>query len=332
MLYQIKQDSADGRLFIWSRCIELIKEHPLFGYGVNGFHRYYMSAQADYFRQHPDSLYVMLADNITHPFNEYLKLTVNYGLIGFFSAIVLLIWIVIRLFKSEMQIKVLGLSYVASIFVMCQFSYPFRYAVVWLISLIVIIPGLINKGKINDIIPWRYRIPVAVLLLVLFLFTLRSTYYNMKWAEMAKRSQIGQFDRMMKYYDGMPLDIRQNPLFLFNYAAELNYSGHYEESLSLALLCVEKWNDYDVQILLASNYAFLHDKDDAIRTFDQAYHMIPGRLEPLYGKMLVYDEFKDSINVIRIANEINETPIKVRSDRALYMLDCAHQKLLEYDE
>ena len=39
-----------------------------------------------HFSEHPDSPYVMLADNIAHPFNEYLLLTVNYGLVGLFVA------------------------------------------------------------------------------------------------------------------------------------------------------------------------------------------------------------------------------------------------------
>ena len=147
-LYYIKKDSADGRLFIWCRCIDLIKERPILGHGVYGFHRCYMSTQAVFFQMHPDSPYVMLADNVSHPLNEYIKLAVNHGLVGLAVAIALLVLIVHRLFKCDEQTKVLGLSFVASVFIMCQFSYPLRYATVWLLAAIAVVPALIINERI----------------------------------------------------------------------------------------------------------------------------------------------------------------------------------------
>lgn len=330
-LYHIKPDSADGRLFIWSRCFEMIKQHPLLGYGASGFHRCYMSAQADYFRVHQDSPFIMLADNVTHPFNEYIKLTIQFGLVGFFAAIVLLIWIIWILFKSEKKTKVLGLSFVTSLFIMCQFSYPFRYAVVWLMCFIAITPAVVKSEKQTFEVPSYIRIVTSSLLLLVLVTTLRRMYYDMKWAEISKRALIGQVDRMLKYYEGMPSDIKHNPLFLYNYAAEMNYSGHYVESLDLVLQCAEKWDDYDVQLLLAGNYAYMQNKEKAIQSFDQAYNMIPCRFEPLYGKMLIYNDLNDTINVVRMANEIIEKPVKIRSERVSFITNHAQQLIIYYE-
>lgn len=331
LLYYVKQDSADGRIFIWNRCFEMIKEHPLLGYGASGFHRCYMSAQADYFQTHQDSPYVMLADNVTHPFNEYIKLTIQFGLVGLFAAMVLLIWIVRRLFKSENKTKILGLSFVASLFIMCQFSYPFRYAVVWLLGGIAIIPAFFKPNEKSIKFPRYIRLFASSLLLVFLALTLKRTYYDMKWAEISKRSIVGQTERMLKYYESMKHTMRHNPLFLYNYAAELNYSGHNKESIALASECTEMWNDYDVQILFATNYSSLHDKEKAIQSFDVAYNMIPCRFEPLYGKMLVYKDFCDTLNVIRMANEIIEKPVKIQSDRVAIITNRAQQILIELE-
>ena len=331
-LYHIKPDSADGRLFIWSRCFEMIKEHPLLGYGASGFHRCYMSAQADYFRAHQDSPYVMLADNVGHPFNEYIKLTIQFGLIGLFAAIILLIWIVWKLSKSEKKTKVLGLSFVTSLFIMCQFSYPFRYAVVWLMCFIAITPVVVKSEKQTFEVPSYIRIVTSSILLLVLVTTLRRMYYDMKWAEISKRALIGQVDRMLKYYEGMPSDIKHNPLFLYNYAAELNYSKLHEKSIALTLKCAEDWNDYDVQILFASNYAYLHDKEKAIQSFDNAYNMIPCRFEPLYGKMMVYEDSHDTINVLRMANEIIEKPVKIRSERVSFIINQAQHLISFYEK
>jgi O-antigen ligase len=56
---------------------------------------------------------VMLADNVTHPFNEYIKLTVNYGFAGLVIALYVLILTVKRLFKSSENVKVIGLAVTA---------------------------------------------------------------------------------------------------------------------------------------------------------------------------------------------------------------------------
>ena len=79
-LYHYKQDSADGRLLIWRCTWSVIRESPWIGYGIGGFQAQYMDAQADYFKAHPGSPYVMLADNTQAPFNEYLGLLTEFGL------------------------------------------------------------------------------------------------------------------------------------------------------------------------------------------------------------------------------------------------------------
>ena len=319
-LYYLKRDSADGRLFVWNRCIELICEHPLFGYGTNGFHRCYMSAQADFFRMHPESPFDMLADNVTHPFNEFIKLTIQYGLVGLSVVISMIVWIVRKLIKSDRRTKILGLSFLSSLFIMSLFSYPLRYVAVWLLALFAIIPVTIKQGVF---LPRFIKYIICSLLFVCMVITLKSMYYDMKWAELSERSIVGQADRMIKYYEGMKNKMRHNPLFLYNYAAELNYLGRNVESADLISECSEKWNDYDVQMLSASNYAFLKDNEKAIHFYDQAHFMIPCRFEPLYGKMMVFISSNDTISALNIANEINEKPIKVRSERVSFIVDQA---------
>ena len=46
LLYKQRPTSADGRLLIWSVCWEMIKDKPITGFGINGFHANYMDYQA----------------------------------------------------------------------------------------------------------------------------------------------------------------------------------------------------------------------------------------------------------------------------------------------
>ena len=98
-----------------------------------------MDAQADYFKAHPESPYVMLADNTQAPFNEYLGLLTEFGFVG---GIVLLVGVVLLL--QAWRKHPYGSSRVAmlcllSIAVFSLFSYPFRYVHTWMLCGISIV-------------------------------------------------------------------------------------------------------------------------------------------------------------------------------------------------
>ena len=334
LLYRVKAGSANGRLFVWSICWDMIKERPLFGYGIGGIERFYMEAQAAYFSVHPDSPYVMLADNVTHPFNEYIKLTVNYGLVGLSIALCLLALTIKRLFNSRENVKVIGLAVTASVFVMCQFSYPFHYAAVWFIVAVSIIPALLKESE--GIEEWEtpkyLRITLPILFSVLLAVVLRMMYLDLKWAEMSKRSLAGHTERMLPYYEKMKPQMQHNPLFLYNFAAELNYIGRYEESLAITKECREGWNDYDVQLLLADNLKNTGQIDMAIDTYQHALHMIPCRFEPLENMMTLYWGQGDTLSAIKIAQEIVNKPMKVQSFRVEQIKSSALKLLFSESE
>ena len=331
VMYRIKASSADGRLFVWSICLDMIKERPLFGYGIGGIEKHYMDAQAAYFSMHPDSPYVMLADNVTHPFNEYIKLTVNYGLVGLAMALFVLALTVKRLFKSKENVKVIGLAVTASVFVMCQFSYPFHYAAVWFIAAIAVIPAFFkeSEGKEEWETPKYLRITLPVMFSVLLAVVLRMMYLDLKWAEMSKRSLAGHTERMLPYYEKMKPQMQHNPLFLYNYAAELNYIGRYEESLSITEECRLGWNDYDVQMLLADNLENTGQIDDAIDAYRHAEDMIPCRFDPLESMMALYLGQGDTLRAIGIATKIVNKPIKISSFRTKEIIDKGYKVLNE---
>ncbi len=334
LLYRVKAGSANGRLFIWSICWDMIKGRPLFGYGIGGIEKHYMDAQAAFFSVHPDSPYVMLADNVTHPFNEYIKLTVNYGLTGLTMAFFVLALMVKRLFNSRENIKVIGLAVSASVFVMCQFSYPFHYAAVWYIFSVAIIPAFFKEREDNEEweTPKYLRITLPILFSILLAVVLRMMYLDLKWAEMSKRSLAGHTERMLPYYEKMKPQMQHNPLFLYNYAAELNYIGRYEESLMITEECRLGWNDYDVQMLLADNLENTGQIDQAINAYQHALDMIPCRFEPLESLMTVYLENGDTLKAMEMAEKIIKKPVKVQSFRVEQIRSAATQVLVNNNE
>lgn len=288
ILYSIKPDSANGRFFIWKLCFNIFSEHPLFGYGMDGFHKVYMESQATYFMHHLDSEYGILADNITHPFNEFILLAINFGIFGVIAIALPILFTIIRITKSDTQTKALSLTMLIAIFALSLFSYPLHYAVVWYVMAMAITPIWLN----NDIIYCRLtkylRIVVTIIMILLFSVQIHQLTCNLKWATISKQCLSGHTERMLPHYESLFPHMKHNPLFLYNYAAELNYIGEYKESLKITQMCLNRWNDYDVQLLLADNYANTGNIESAIQSYNKASYMIPCRFSPHYELMHIY--------------------------------------------
>lgn len=61
----------------------MVKDAPWTGHGVGSFEAKYMDYQADYFKEYgSQNRYAMLADNVKQPFNEYLGVLINFGIVG----------------------------------------------------------------------------------------------------------------------------------------------------------------------------------------------------------------------------------------------------------
>lgn len=321
-LYLWKKDSADGRLFIWNNCLTMIADKPLFGFGHNGFTGNYMNYQAAYFSLHPDSQYAALADNIIHPFNEYLKLTVEYGIVGLLISVVLLVLIVINIVKKNHSQKGLLIALLASFMIFCSFSYPFHYASVWFLLFylfILILPdAILEKTTLKSV-----RYSIITILIIAFGLSSFMMYNDMKWAEISKRSLMGKTEKMLPYYAKMKGVKSHDPLFLYNYSAELNVVGRYEESLSIIDEYLPYLNDYDVLILMGDDYTKLGRTEEAFKVYKKASLMIPNRFVPLYNIMKLYQSINDNDSARIIAEQIVYKPVKIKSVSISAIIDDA---------
>jgi O-antigen polymerase len=99
-LYFMKKGSADGRLLIWKVSIEMIKDKPILGYGYDGFKANYMDYQAKFFKDNPNSEEMLVAGDSNYAFNEPIQLIVEYGLIGAFP-LILVILLIFKRYKPE---------------------------------------------------------------------------------------------------------------------------------------------------------------------------------------------------------------------------------------
>ena len=81
-LYLYRSESVNARLLIWTVCVRMFIEQPLVGFGIGGFNRHYMLYQAEFLKSHPEHILHGMADNVSFPYNEFIRLLIEQGVIG----------------------------------------------------------------------------------------------------------------------------------------------------------------------------------------------------------------------------------------------------------
>jgi hypothetical protein len=104
-LYNMKKDSADGRLLIWKLSADMIKERPL-GHGYGLFEKHYNLRQAEYFSKRTFSETERRnADFVYMPYNDYIEHGVEGGIIGMIFLTTFYIITINKAIKNGMKIE-----------------------------------------------------------------------------------------------------------------------------------------------------------------------------------------------------------------------------------
>ncbi|WP_307758736.1 O-antigen ligase family protein [uncultured Mediterranea sp.] len=312
-LYLIKKDSADGRMLIWHCSLEMMLDKPLFGWGINGFEAHYMDYQAAYFKRHPDSSYVQLADTVQYPYNEYLQIGISFGIVGL---LIVIAWL-IRLFrvakKNYSSEKECGMLVWISVCVLGFFSYPLMYPFVWTVLLYA--TYLLLKDTIK--LPSTLRNVGVVCLLPLNFWIgnliIRRVKSELAWTEAVTASAAQQVDRALEHYQHAYIGLKHDRYFLYNYAFELNQIGLYDSGTKIAKQCRELWADYDLELLLAKMNERRGADMQAELHYRQASLMCPNRFIPLYCLVQILNRNKQQNEAISLARQIVDKPVKIPS-------------------
>jgi len=311
--YSIKKDSAKGRLLIWQCSLEMIKDKPLLGYGTDGFKSKYMNFQADFFKKDPNSKYSMLADNVSHPFNEYLYVLVNYGVIGLLLIILIMIGLYGCYIKSPTDLNFSCFISLLSISIFSLFSYPFRYPFTWIILALDIII-LLNKPLVNMNRKHVNCVVCGLLIIcpICAYYTIQRNKAEKQWNILEQQSETSTNICIINGYKRLSSVLGNDPYFLYNYAVVLNAFKKYTESNQIMQRCSNFLNDYDCQLLVADNYYQIHNDKSAKRYYWQAAYMCPNRFVPLYHLFKI-ESISNRRNAYHLALIIKNKEIKIPS-------------------
>ena len=314
-LFRHKGGSTSGRLLILDVCWQMIKDKPLLGHGVNGFAREYMLYQANYLKTVNSSGLLMLTDNITHPLNEFVLLTVNYGIIGLTALLAFSVTAVRLLIKQFGQYRPFFLMTVCSIGMLSLFSYPFRYPMT-AVSLLMCIVLPISQAGI--------RIPATLpfILMVITVIPFMSWYRSQTaWKQITEQLSKDSNDKCisMDLIKTADTALRHNARYRYSRAVAEFYSENYNESLNDALFSREHIAAYDTELLIGEIYRKLGNNDSAVAHLIMASEMCPSRITPLYTMFKIYESDNDTVNMNRTGRELLSHPVKIQSSKTRAM-------------
>ena len=314
LIYCFKEDSAYGRILIWRVAMDMVKEHPLFGLGPGGFTAKYMEFQADFFLKNPESGFLLLADNVNNPFNEYLSVLVNYGLFGLAVLSVLMVYTIKRICVIEKPYRAVMSGFAAVLLIWSFFSYPFSMPFVWVVALLILFVAYYNDIQRT----YRYSCPILLIACIIgMVLTVHGFIPEREWKRASYRSQNGDADIVLNNYPVLYDRLSSNYRFLYNYGAELHYYGHYEESLAVLEQCSTLLNDYDVQMLIGDCMQHTGDTIGAIERYRYAGRMVPSKFLPLYFIMNLYIASGDTIQAVQVADHILHKKVKIDRSKAV---------------
>lgn len=309
-LFMLKKDSAMGRVLIWKTSLSMIEKCPILGSGNGAFLAHYMEYQAKYFENNHDNRYELLADNVTHPFNEYLLLLIEYGIIG-------LLLLIVAIVLACMYVEIKSRVYVfplLSVAIFSCFSYPLRYPFV--VIIIAYCLSRLQAAKFKNMdqhIRMFFHYAVISFIITSVYYFINDVKFEYQWNRLQKLTDFGKTKEAVPLYAELTNNWRGNPLFLYNYGALLNSVGDFRESISIVNRCEKYFNDYDVQILLADNYLGMGQFDNAEKCYITASNMIPNRFIPLYKLMLLYESKGCKQKAVDMAVSIIDKKIKIPS-------------------
>lgn len=324
-LLLLKKNSALGRILIWKNTCEMISHQPVSGFGPSGFMREYMLCQADYFAKNTDSPYALLAGNVTHPFNEYLLVAIEYGAVGLLPVLAAFVFLI----KSSRQITIPHLCILSAAVFAC-FSYPLRYSFVTVLlaySLAAIKIKPATAFRING----RGKFIWAALLGVIGIFLIRDVEFEKHWGRLARQDGLPDKSEILDRYAALHAQWNGDPMFLYNYGAVLNHAGDYSGSNAVMFQCTDYFNDYDVQRIIADNYDNMNNQEKAEEHYIIASRMIPNRFVPLYQLFRLYEKNGRTNEAMRTAKAIIEMPVKVQSNVVERIRSAAKAFLSETD-
>lgn len=304
-MFNLKQNSANGRFFMWKIACMAVVHKPL-GYGTNGFAYAYGRAQEEYFAKGDYSLQEeLVAGSPEYAFNEYLQIAIERG-----SIVLLLILLIIggclRIGMRENRISACG--GVISLLIFAFSSYPMQIPV-FVVSFIFLLAACVLGHS------WIRLCLFALLIGVMSFYVERNNVYSecKEWESAQMLYNVGAYKEAKIEYKRLYPALKNMGAFLYEYGYTLYKLKEY--STSIAILQKAAYYSCDPMILniIGKNYQQQEKYSMAEKYFIRSTHRLPGRIYPYYLLAKLYAENGATEKMQKMAGLVLTKEPKVQS-------------------
>lgn len=314
ILYTSKQSSTDGRKFIWKISIRLIQQKPLTGYGYGRFEQPYNLQQAQYFangegneNEKNNASFVLMA------YNEFLQNTVEGGIIGLLLFVGLLLSLLIPALKNnnsdkKASLQTVAFAGVAAFATMSVFNFTIQ-AIPVMCLFIIYAAILGTSNKVNyfssfNLSKWFIKVPLILIAISLLLLTISFANAFTKVKNSNDLLREGDLNSAIEVLQPLENKLNNSQYYWQTYGAILYEQRNYK-------VAIEKYNNEtlissnpEIYMQLGKCYLAIKLPGKAIENFNVAKNIQPNRIAPIFGILKAYDIIKDTVNIIKTAEQI----------------------------
>lgn len=324
ILFFTKADSSLGRKFILERSIDMILEKPR-GWGIGGFESDYMEFQAAYFEHNNDEVAEILADDIKHPLNEFVKIAVDYGIITLILIIPIIAIVLYKLYSHKDRFCNIAFHFSLILLVWCCFSYPLSTPFVQLLIWVYALPCIIKTKKIIN--RKGVKIIIGIVLIISTCIEGKATIDDCKWNAAIDEYQKGNIDKAMRVFQKYDSYLIDKGKLLYSLATIEYNNKNYAQCIEICKKCKLYISSYEFEIMIANSYMLTNDFINAEKHYIKAEHMCPNRFIPLYQRFKIYREKGEWDKMLALGNIILNKRIKIPSRKIDIILNNVKYEL-----
>lgn len=307
-LFQLKEASANGRLFMWKISSLAIADSPIIGHGAGSFASAYGTAQEKYFASGGYSeTEELVAGSPEYAFNEYLQIAVEYGIPFLF---VVLLVIVFCLWRGIVEKRISICGGVISVLVFAFSSYPMQipgFAVSFYFLLAACVIG-------------RSKLSLMFFIVILFLygtyFLKNNQYVECKnWYRSKMLYNIGAYQSAKEEYEKLYSELKNRGAFLFEYGYCLHKLKQYDSSNIVLEEAMKHSCDPMLLNIIGKNYQAVGKYEKAEESLIRSTYRLPGRIYPYYllAKLYAEPEYQQPEKLKRMVEVVLTKEPKVQS-------------------
>lgn len=289
--YQLKKDSADGRLLMWKVSSQIIMDRQGVGVGLGGFPAAYASKQADYL-QYASKQERWIAGCPEYAFNEYLQIGVEQGI---FCLVLFLVWMFGIIWKGSIQQRYGCTGGIIALAFFAFSSYPFQLPDFWILYILLAVLSIDEpEGKQEEKHVWKFHLNRFCLVscagVGFLFFSLERPYYKayQSWNRIKTLYQNRAYEMVVDDYQNLYENLCHKPEFLFEAAQCLGKTGNEELAISYLSRANRLSSDPMILYIWAKNEQSIGNPSKAEMLLLQGIKVLPERIYPYYLLAYLY--------------------------------------------